>query len=191
MYSVMASSCSSVRSLSGLLCSTLCSRGTSRVRHRKYTPGCSRRTCAMAFSPCLRKSRKSAQMTSSLNALREPRGRPAGLPETPRRQRLLGMFAFASCCCFATYDSVGDSAIWTNRREQPDGAHAQRRNRQGRRLFSWPFWKRRRAPNRIFLPNSSLAGSRLGSPGTELCIFADTVVTYGLRYGYGLGGPLC
>src|SRR5262245_2431323 len=26
---------------------------------------------------------------------------------------------------------------------------------------------------------------------TELCIFADTVVTYVLRYGYGLGGPLC
>ena len=31
-----------------------------------------------AFSPCLRKSRKSAQMTSSLKALREPRARPAG-----------------------------------------------------------------------------------------------------------------
>jgi hypothetical protein len=35
------------------LFSTLCSRGISRVRHRKYTPGCSRRTFAMAFSqPC-------------------------------------------------------------------------------------------------------------------------------------------
>src|SRR5262245_40939277 len=64
MYSIMASSCSSVRSLSGLLCWTLCSRGISRVRHRKYTPGCSRRTLAMAFSPCSRKSRRSAQMTS-------------------------------------------------------------------------------------------------------------------------------
>src|SRR6516165_10169599 len=32
----------------------------------------------MAFSPCLRKSRKSAQMTSSLSLLREPRSRPVG-----------------------------------------------------------------------------------------------------------------
>src|SRR5262249_30054177 len=32
MYSIMASSCSSVRSLIGLLCSTLCSRGTSSAR---------------------------------------------------------------------------------------------------------------------------------------------------------------
>src|SRR5215470_8886773 len=38
----------------------------------------------MAFSPCLRKSRKSAQMTSSLSLLREPRSRPAGLPATGR-----------------------------------------------------------------------------------------------------------
>src|SRR5262249_34405678 len=74
------SSCSSVSSLSGLRCSTLCSRGTSRVRHRKYTPGCSRRTFAMAFCPCSRKSRRSAQMTSSLSLLREPRSRPARLP---------------------------------------------------------------------------------------------------------------
>ena len=32
MYSIMASSCSSVRSLSGLLCSTLCSRGTNSAK---------------------------------------------------------------------------------------------------------------------------------------------------------------
>src|SRR6516165_12564919 len=32
----------------------------------------------MAFSPCSRKSRRSAQMTSSLSLLREPRSRPAG-----------------------------------------------------------------------------------------------------------------
>ena len=38
-----------------------------------------------AFCPCSRKSRKSAQMTSSLNPLREPRNRPAGLPELARR----------------------------------------------------------------------------------------------------------
>src|SRR5215472_7412126 len=93
-------------------CINLCSRGISRVRHRKYTPGCSRRTFAMAFSPCLRKSRKSAQTTSSLNALREPRGRPAGLPDCPRCQRLVGI-----CCCRRVdveqvYDGVVDSAIW-------------------------------------------------------------------------------
>ena len=57
--------------------------GISRARTFKYTPGWSRRTLATAFSPCCRKSRKSAQMTSSLNALREPRGRPAGLPDCP------------------------------------------------------------------------------------------------------------
>src|SRR5215831_10131045 len=34
----------------------------------------------MAFCPCSRKSRRSAQMTSSLSLLREPRSRPAGLP---------------------------------------------------------------------------------------------------------------
>src|SRR6516165_6988404 len=38
----------------------------------------------MAFSPCLRKSRNNAQMTSSLSALREPRVRPAGF-EVRRR----------------------------------------------------------------------------------------------------------
>ena len=40
-----------------------------------------RRTSAMAFCPCLQKSRRSAQITASLSALREPRGRPGGLPE--------------------------------------------------------------------------------------------------------------
>jgi len=39
----------------------------------------------MAFSPCLRKSRKSAQMTSSLSLLREPRSRPVGFPSVARR----------------------------------------------------------------------------------------------------------
>ena len=33
MYSIMASSCSSVRFLIGLLCSTLCSRGTSSAKN--------------------------------------------------------------------------------------------------------------------------------------------------------------
>src|SRR5262249_1493474 len=83
---IACSSCSAVRSLSGLLCWTLCSRGMSRVRHRKYTPGCSRRTFAMAFSPCLRKSRRSAQMTSSLSLLREPRSRPVGFHRLERSE---------------------------------------------------------------------------------------------------------
>src|SRR6516164_4081689 len=103
MYSIMASSSSSVSSLSRLLCWTLCSRGISRVRHRKYTPGCSRRTFAMAFSPCLRKSRRSAQMTSSLSLLREPRGRPAGLPDCPGCQRLVGMCVLAPCLLLCKY----------------------------------------------------------------------------------------
>jgi hypothetical protein len=63
---------------------------------------------------------------------------------------------------------------------------------QSPKVVASSLGKRRRAPNRIFLPNSSLAGSsRVAPAGTELCIFADTVVTYGLRYGYGLGRPLC
>jgi hypothetical protein len=36
----------------------------------------------MAFCPCWRKSRRSAQITSSLSALREPRVRPAGFPKS-------------------------------------------------------------------------------------------------------------
>jgi hypothetical protein len=54
------------------------SEGRLHVHRVKNAPGCSRRTFAMAFSPCLRKSRRSAQMTSSLSLLREPRTRPAG-----------------------------------------------------------------------------------------------------------------
>ena len=46
------------RSLIAMLCSTLCSRGISKVRHRKYIPGGSRRTFAMAFSPCRANGRK-------------------------------------------------------------------------------------------------------------------------------------
>src|SRR5262249_18939836 len=102
MYSIMASSCSSDRFLITLLCSILCSRRISRVRHRKYTPGCSRRTFAMAFSPCLRKSRNSAQMTSSLSLLREPRSRPVGFPDCPGCQRLVGMCVLTPCCCCAS-----------------------------------------------------------------------------------------
>src|SRR5262249_30925739 len=59
-YSIMASSCSSVSSLSGLLCSTLCSRGTSRARIFKYAAGCVRRTRSIAFGPPCRKSRSNA-----------------------------------------------------------------------------------------------------------------------------------
>ena len=54
------------------------SEGRLHVHRVKNAPGCSRRTFAMAFSPCLRKSRRSAQMTSSLSLLREPRTRPRG-----------------------------------------------------------------------------------------------------------------
>jgi hypothetical protein len=74
MYSIMASSCSSVRSLIALLVfaghqqsEDLGIRGRLRPTHP-----------ATAFCPCCRKSRKSAQMTSSLSLLREPRSRPAG-----------------------------------------------------------------------------------------------------------------
>src|SRR5262249_53610635 len=65
----------------------------------------------MAFCPCSPKSRKSAPMTSSLSLLREPRSRPAGLPDTPGCQRLVGM-----CLCSRRvvieqqYGSIGDSA---------------------------------------------------------------------------------
>src|SRR5262249_46895781 len=78
MYSIMASSSSSVRSLSGLLCWTLCSRGISMAITFSHTPGCSRRTFAMAFSPCREKSLSNAQIPASLSLLREPRSRPAG-----------------------------------------------------------------------------------------------------------------
>src|SRR5262245_58260460 len=49
--SIMASSSSSVSSLSGFLCSTLCSRGTSRARILRYA-GCSLATFSIAFLPC-------------------------------------------------------------------------------------------------------------------------------------------
>src|SRR5262252_8382243 len=80
MCSIMASSSSSVSSLSRFLCSTLCSRGTSRARILRYAAGCVRRTFAMAFSPCMEKSLSNAEITASLSLLREPRNRPAGLP---------------------------------------------------------------------------------------------------------------
>ena len=80
MYSIMSSSCSSVSSLIALLCSTLCSRGHNKANTRKYTPGCSRRTFAMAFSPCREKSLSNPQITASLSLLREPRSRPRGFP---------------------------------------------------------------------------------------------------------------
>jgi len=44
-----------------------------------------RRTFAMAFSPCLEKSISNAQITASLNLLREPRIRPAGSGARHRR----------------------------------------------------------------------------------------------------------
>jgi len=50
-------------------------------------------------------------MTSSLNALREPRGRPAGLPETPGCQRGEGMMLlFALLLLRQLYGAVEDSA---------------------------------------------------------------------------------
>src|SRR6516225_48446 len=51
----------------------------------------------MAFSPCFEKSLSSAQITASLSLLREPRSRPAGLPDTPGCQRLVGMCVLAPC----------------------------------------------------------------------------------------------
>jgi hypothetical protein len=45
-----------------------------------FQPGCSRRTFAMAFSPCREKSLSNAQITASLSLLREPRTRPTGFP---------------------------------------------------------------------------------------------------------------
>src|SRR5262249_41515593 len=65
----------------------------------------------MAFSPCSRKSRRSAQITSSLSLLREPRSRPAGFPGCPGYQSVLGM-----CLCYhrvvvkQQYGSIEDSA---------------------------------------------------------------------------------
>src|SRR5262249_13194753 len=64
MYSIMASSCSSVSSLSRLRCSTLCSRGHSSVRIFKYAAGCVRRTRSIAFGPPCRKSRSRAAINS-------------------------------------------------------------------------------------------------------------------------------
>jgi len=42
-------------------------------------------------------------MTSSLSALREPRVRPAGLPDTPGCQRLVGMCVLAPCLLLCKY----------------------------------------------------------------------------------------
>jgi hypothetical protein len=70
MYSIMASSCSSVRSLIGLLCWTLCSRGTSSARIFKYAAGRVRRTRSIAFGPPCRKSRSRAAMNSPFNCWR-------------------------------------------------------------------------------------------------------------------------
>ena len=50
----------------------LVSRGTSKTQIFRYAAGWVRRTLAMAFSPCLEKSRSSAQITASLSLLREP-----------------------------------------------------------------------------------------------------------------------
>src|SRR5262245_2289135 len=47
----------------------------------------------MAFSPCLEKSLNKAEITASLSLLREPRVRPARLPDCPGCQRLVGMCA--------------------------------------------------------------------------------------------------
>src|SRR5262249_46085659 len=66
----------------------------------------------MAFSPCLEKSLSNAQITASLSRLREPRSLPAGLPDSPGRQRLVGM-----CLCShrvvvkQQYGRIEDSAI--------------------------------------------------------------------------------
>jgi hypothetical protein len=69
-YSIIASSCSSVRFLSALLCSTLCSRGTSSARIFKYAAGCVRRTRSIAFGPPCRKSRSRAAINSPFNCWR-------------------------------------------------------------------------------------------------------------------------
>src|SRR6516225_9807783 len=66
-YSIMASSCSSVSSLSRLLCSTLCSRGTNSARILRYEAGCVRRTRSIAFGPPCRKSRSKAAINSPFN----------------------------------------------------------------------------------------------------------------------------
>src|SRR5262249_48419953 len=56
MCSIMASSCSSVSSLSGFLCSTLCWRGSTIAITLRYIAGFSSRTRAMALSPYFSKS---------------------------------------------------------------------------------------------------------------------------------------
>src|SRR5262249_40065997 len=55
------------------------------------------------FCPCCRKSRKSAQITSSLSLLREPRSRPAGLPDCPGCQRGEGMVMLSWCLSLDNY----------------------------------------------------------------------------------------
>ena len=69
-YSIMASSSSSDRLLITLLCSTLCSRGTSSARIFKYAAGCVRRTRSIAFGPPCRKSRSRAAINSPFNCWR-------------------------------------------------------------------------------------------------------------------------
>ena len=70
MYSIMASSSSSVRSLIRLRCSTLCSRGTNSAKIFKYAAGCVRRTRSIAFGPPCRKSRSRAAINSPFNCWR-------------------------------------------------------------------------------------------------------------------------
>jgi hypothetical protein len=49
----------------------------------------------MAFSPCLEKSRSSAQITASLSLLREPGFLPAGLPDYASALSLRQVFQIA------------------------------------------------------------------------------------------------
>src|SRR5262245_892554 len=66
----------------------------------------------MAFSPCLEKSLSNAQITASLSLLREPRVRPARLPDCPGCQRLLGMcLRRHRVVVKQRYGSIEDSAI--------------------------------------------------------------------------------
>jgi hypothetical protein len=62
--SIMPFNCSSESSETERECSTLFSLGTSKAQILRYAAGWVRRTFAMAFSPCLEKSRSSAQITA-------------------------------------------------------------------------------------------------------------------------------
>src|SRR6516164_6119476 len=81
--STMASSSSSVRLLSGLLCSTLCSRGTSSAQIFMYAAGCVLRTFSIAAAPCFLKSAANARRKSLLNDLRVASNEPPGFPDHP------------------------------------------------------------------------------------------------------------